>query len=100
MTAGRPRQRRRARPRSAASTSCPRCASALSGPRGEVVNNRDDVTDREAENAAPGESHEAAEETYPIPDEELVEQRQVRPDPRAPLQDEPVRRDEDDGPGQ
>src|SRR5262245_50037715 len=100
MPAGRPRRRRRTRPRSAASTSCPRCASALSGPRGEVVNNGDDVTDREAKNAAVGESHQAAEKAHPITDEELVQQRKVRPDDTTTLQDEPVRRDEDDPAGQ
>src|SRR5215467_5347269 len=100
MPAGRPRQRRRTRPRSAASTSCLRCASTLSDPRGEVVNNGNNVTDREAQNAAVGKSHQAAEETHPIPEEELVQQRKMWPDDTTTLQDEPVRRDEDDTPGQ
>src|SRR5262249_13544698 len=100
MSAGRARQRRQIRPRSTASASCLRCAARLSYPRGEVVNNGNDVTDREAQNAAVGESHQAAEETHPIPEEELVQQRKVWPDDTTTLQDEPVRRDEDDTPGQ
>src|SRR5262249_45713936 len=100
MSAGWSSQRRRTRPRSAASTSCLRCAATLSDPRGEVVNNGNDVTAREAQNAAVGESHQAAEETPPIPEEELVQQRKVWPDDPTTLQDEPVRRDEDDTPGQ